>query len=121
MRLCRGSNTLSRLVTLGTALNRRFAASLGMGMRTPEFSQINPSDGGGGFPVKRRWLVQRQETNACCCPIRRRLLHQIERSSSSPATPRAVASMFMAPSKALQAAAITEGISRPLRTVPASW
>ena len=28
---------------------------------------------GGGFPVKRRWLVQRQETNACRCPIRRRL------------------------------------------------
>ena len=28
---------------------------------------------GGGFPVKRRWLVQRQETNACRCPNRRRL------------------------------------------------
>ena len=34
---------------------------------------IYPSDGGGGFPVKRRGLVQRQETNDCyrCC--RRRL------------------------------------------------
>ena len=53
MRLCRGSNTLSRLITLGSALNRRFAASLGMGMRSPEISQNNRSDGGAG-----------------CCPTR---------------------------------------------------
>ena len=52
MRLCRGSNTLSRLVTLGTALNRRFAASLGMGMRSPEISQNNRSDGGAGAALR---------------------------------------------------------------------
>ena len=53
MQLCRGSNTLLRLVTLGTALNRRFAASLDMGRRPPEISQNNPSAGGVDSQLER--------------------------------------------------------------------
>ena len=41
------------------------------------------------------------------------LLHQIDRSSSRVDIPRAVASIFIAHSKALRTAAITEESSRP--------